>query len=127
MTQQYIDKDIIISELEKLTDEELESIKSFERGMNLCELQRYHARMALLEYMRSFIDTIKVREFVEPDNDLDVAACAYVENWYNIHNLDKELYPIDVEISKADFKAGAQYQQERMMKLSKENKDSTIG
>ena len=44
---------------------------------------------------------------------VDKAAEEYVDKWYSIHGLDRESYPIDVEVSKADFYAGAKWASEQ--------------
>lgn len=50
---------------------------------------------------------------MEIDLVLEKAANTYIDNWYKRNNLDKESYPIDVEISKNDFKAGAEWQKKQ--------------
>ena len=62
-------------------------------------------------------ENLKVKEVEEEpvSNDLEEAANTYVDNWYKLNNLDKESYPIDVEISKNDFKAGAKWHKEQMI------------
>lgn len=55
-------------------------------------------------YMQGLIDNN-----ISLSTDVDEAAEKYVDKWYSIHGLDKESYPIDVEISKADFNAGAEW------------------
>ena len=59
---QYIDKAAIVAEIERIIDAENESINSFEQNKNTSEKQRYNARMALLEHILSFLDTIEVKE-----------------------------------------------------------------
>ena len=58
---------------------------------------------------------IKALQEEPVSNDLEEAANTYVDNWYKLNNLDKESYPIDVEISKNDFKAGAKWHKEQMI------------
>ena len=62
---QYIDKAAIIAEIEKIMDEEKESINSFEHHKNESEKQRYNARMALMEHILHFLDTLEVKEVNE--------------------------------------------------------------
>lgn len=59
---QYIDKDALVAWLEKIIADETESIKSFEHSRNSSELQRYNARIGLLEHIRTLLDTLEVKE-----------------------------------------------------------------
>jgi hypothetical protein len=53
----------------------------------------------------------KICPLQEPvSEELEEAANSYIDNWYKLNNLDKKSYPIDVEISKNDFKAVAKEQ-----------------
>ena len=60
-----IDKDALVAEIETIIVDETESIKSFEHSKNVSEVQRSNARISLLEHMRSFLDTIEVKEEVD--------------------------------------------------------------
>lgn len=71
------------------------------------------ARIAMCEEILSFIDSLQEEPVSE---ELEEAANTYVDNWYKLNNLDKESYPIDVEISKNDFKVGAKWQKEQLIK-----------
>ena len=62
---QYIDKAAIIAEIERIMDEEKESINSFEHHKNESEKQRYNARMALMEHILHFLSTLEVKEVNE--------------------------------------------------------------
>ncbi len=57
-----IDKSAVITEIERIMDSENENINSFEQHRNTSEKQRYSARMALLEHILSFLDTLEVKE-----------------------------------------------------------------
>lgn len=59
---QYINKADIIAEIKRIIDTENENINSFEQHKNTIEKQRYNARMALLEHILSFLDTLEVKE-----------------------------------------------------------------
>ena len=68
----YIDKDRIVAEIEKIIVDETESIKSFEHGKNVSEVQRSNARIGILIHIRSLLDTLEVKELpiwekVSPD------------------------------------------------------------
>ena len=68
----YIDKDRIVAEIEKIIADETESIKSFEHGKNVSEVQRSNARIGILIHIRSLLDTLEVKELpiwekVSPD------------------------------------------------------------
>ena len=67
----------------------------------------------MCEEILSFIDSLQEEPVSE---ELEEAANTYVDNWYKLNNLDKESYPIDVEISKNDFKVGAKWQKEQLIK-----------
>ena len=55
----YIDKDRIVAEIEKIIADETESIKSFEHGKNVSEVQRSNARIGILIHIRSLLDTLE--------------------------------------------------------------------
>lgn len=59
---QYIDKAAIAAEIEKMIADETESIKTFEHSKNVSEVQRSNARLSVLEHIRSFLDTLEVKE-----------------------------------------------------------------
>ena len=59
---QYIDKDALAAEIEKIIADETESIKTFEHSKNVSEVQRSNARLSVLEHIRSFLDTLEVKE-----------------------------------------------------------------
>ena len=67
---QYIDKSAVVAKIEDIIAEEKESIKCFERSKNLCELLRFNAKIDLLEYILSFLNTLEVKE-VEVEVDLE--------------------------------------------------------
>ena len=58
----YIYKDRIVAEIEKIIADETESIKSFEHGKNVSEVQRSNARIGILNHIRSLLDTLEVKE-----------------------------------------------------------------
>ena len=96
-----VDKDKIAAEIEGL---KRNTFTNFDEGVN-----------AAAQILLDFLDTLEVKEVEEEpvSEDLGEAANTYVDNWYKLNNLDKESYPIDVEISKNDFKAGAKWQKEQ--------------
>ena len=102
----YIDKDALVAEIEK----ELNTTKKY-------STEYVNGKKYALNKILSFIDTLEVKEVEEEpvSEDLGEAANTYVDNWYKLNNLDKESYPIDVEISKNDFKAGAKWQKEQLI------------
>lgn len=57
-----IDKDAVLAELEKIIADENESIKSFEHGKNVSEVQRSNARIGVLMHLRSLLDTFDAKE-----------------------------------------------------------------
>lgn len=57
-----IDKDKLIYELRQIVGDEEESIRTFERRKNQSELQRYNARIELLNHILSLLNTIEVKE-----------------------------------------------------------------
>lgn len=59
---QYIDKAAIAAEIEKIIADETESIKTFEHSKNVSEVQRSNARLSVLEHIRSFLNTLEVKE-----------------------------------------------------------------
>lgn len=59
---QYIEKSALVAKIKEIIEDEEESIKCFEHRKNVCELQRYNARIALLEYIHSFIDNIETKD-----------------------------------------------------------------
>ena len=59
---QYIDKSALVAEIEEIIADETESIKSFEHGKNVSEVQRSNARMGILIHIRSLLDTLEVKE-----------------------------------------------------------------
>ena len=60
--KQYIDKDEVVAEIERIMDAENENINSFEQHRNASEKQRYNTRMTLLEHILSFLNTLEVKE-----------------------------------------------------------------
>ena len=60
--EQYIPKKALVAKIEEIIADEEESIKCFEHRKNACELARYNARIALLEYIRSFIDNLETKD-----------------------------------------------------------------
>ena len=107
---QYIDKAALVAELNILIAELVEEGEGtmFEQG-----------RISAFEDVKVFINhTLEVKEVEEEpvSEDLGEAANTYIDNWYKLNNLDKESYPIDVEISKNDFKAGAKWQKKQEVK-----------
>lgn len=66
---------------------------------------------AMNEYHQFIINECYKEEPVS--DELEEAANTYIDNWYKRNDLDKESYPIDVEISKNDFKAGAEWQKKQ--------------
>ena len=101
-----INKDAVVAEIEK----ELNTTKKY-------STEYVNGKKYALNKILSFLDTLEVKEVEEEpvSEDLGEAANTYVDNWYKLNNLDKESYPIDVEISKNDFKAGAKWQKEQMI------------
>lgn len=101
-----INKDAVVAEIEK----ELNTTKKY-------STEYVNGKKYALNKILSFIDTLEVKEVEEEpvSEDLGEAANTYVDNWYKLNNLDKESYPIDVEISKNDFKAGAKWQKEQLI------------
>ena len=81
---QYIDKDAIVTEIEKIIADETESIKSFEHGKNVSEVQRSNARISVLEHIRSLLDTIEVKEV-----DLDAEINLWVRNLHRVPNFEE--------------------------------------
>jgi len=57
-----IDKGALVAEIEKIIADETESIKSFEHSKNVSEVQRSNARISVLMYLRSFLDTLEVKD-----------------------------------------------------------------
>ena len=53
---------------------------------------------------------------LKTDNDLEKAAHYYVEGWYKERDMDMDAYPMDAQISKEEFIAGANWQKQQMMK-----------
>lgn len=72
---QYIDKDALAVEIEKIIADEIESIKYFEHRKNVSEVQRSNARMGVLMYLRSFLDTLEVKEVDLELNSFDATVC----------------------------------------------------
>lgn len=58
----FIDKDAVLAEIEELIADENESIKCFEHRKNVSEVKRSNARICILMYIRSFLDTLEVKE-----------------------------------------------------------------
>ena len=104
---QYIDKDALVAEIKRRRDESWLGMYTKEKGIIF----------DITDEILSFIDTLEVKEVEEEpvSNDLEEAANSYIDNWYKLNNLDKKSYPIDVEISKNDFKAGAEWQKRQIL------------
>lgn len=68
-----------------------------------------------LDEQRMEAITMAVEALSKPSlpSGVDEAAEEYVDKWYSIHGLDRESYPIDVEVSKADFYAGVKWASEQ--------------
>ena len=94
---QYIDKDAIVAEIEKIIADETESIKFFEHSKNSSELQRSNARIGLLEYIHSLLDTIEVKEV-----DLEKEIEKYLKQ-YNMLAVGKKEF---TDIAKHFFELG---------------------
>lgn len=79
--EQYVNKSDIVAEIKRIMDTENENINSFEQHRNTSEKQRYNARMALLEYILSFLNTLEVKE-VDLEKELDryTNSAEYVYN-----------------------------------------------
>lgn len=60
--EQYVNKSDIAAEIKRIMDAENQSINSFEHHRNASEKQRYNARMALLEHILSFLNTLEVKK-----------------------------------------------------------------
>ena len=73
---QYIDKSALVAEIEKMIADETESIKSFEHGKNVSEVQRSNVRIDMLMHIRSLIDTIEVKE-VDLEGEQRMKECPY--------------------------------------------------
>ena len=118
-----IDKAALVAEIEK----RIKKYATLDVG-NSRELDAlYGAKCKALTEILSFLDTLEVKEVEESvSEDLEKAANTYVDNWYKLHNLDKESYPIDVEISKNDFKAGANWQKLQDMGITDSNAKDTV-
>lgn len=67
---ELIDKADVVAEIKRIMDAENVSINSFEHHRNTSEKQRYNARMALLEHILSFLNTLKVKE-VDLDEEIE--------------------------------------------------------
>ena len=61
-----IDKSAVMAEIEKIIADETESIKTFEHSKNVSERQRSNARIEMLMYIRSLLDTLEVKEVKLP-------------------------------------------------------------
>ena len=59
---QYIDKTKVIKEIDNIISDETESIKSFEHSKNVSEIHRSNARLSILEHIRTFLDTLEIKE-----------------------------------------------------------------
>ena len=57
-----IDKSAVMAEIEKIIADETESIKTFEHSKNVSERQRSNARIEMLMFIRSLLDTLEVKE-----------------------------------------------------------------
>ena len=55
-----IDKDKLIDEIQQIIADEEESIRTFEHRVNQSELQRYNARIELLNHILSLLDTLVI-------------------------------------------------------------------
>lgn len=60
--EELINKSSLVAEIKRIMDAENENINSFEQHRNTSEKQRYNARMALLEHLLSFINTLEAKE-----------------------------------------------------------------
>lgn len=105
--KQYIDKSAVITEIERIMDSENENINSFEQHRNTSEKQRYSARMALLEHILSFLDTLEVKEV-----DLEKEIKNGIDNLSNLHcymedlfngNEEEGVYPIPEKVTNELF------------------------
>ena len=103
----YIDKSAVIAEIDRIQNTTMDKNKNFTSSYD-------DGKFDALTLLENYIDTLEVKE--EPiSKNLEEAATNYIDKWYAMHNLNKENYPIDVEVSKADFKAGVQWQKEQMI------------
>lgn len=59
---QYIDKDILAAEIKRCVDDELQTIKKYTHPFYATEITRCNARIALLNQLQNFLDTIETKE-----------------------------------------------------------------
>lgn len=71
-----VEKDRIVAEIEKIISDETESIKSFEHGKNVSEVQRSNARIGILIHIRHLLDTLEVKE-VDLEKEIDLVEDKY--------------------------------------------------
>ena len=68
----------------------------------------------LREFAQRLYGMVKEVPQAPVSEDLEEAADKYVSNWYKKHDMEMEDYPIDVNVSKMDFKAGAAWQHNKV-------------
>lgn len=99
---ELIEKDALVAEIEELIADETESIKSFERRKNISEVQRSNARIGVLKYIRSSLDTLETREV-----DLD-----FEKELYKAFGQIKD-FTLGMHIAKHFFELGLKARKEK--------------
>lgn len=79
-----VDKDSVLAEIENIIADENESIKSFEHGKNVSEVQRSNARIGILIHIRSLLDTLEVVKEVDLEKELT--------EWHKKHFSKKDTF-----------------------------------
>lgn len=91
--EQYISKSAVVAEIEKIIADETESIKSFEHGKNVSEVQRSNARIGVLTHLCSLLDTLETKE-VDLESLVEDFCYEYdnrKEKWYELCPNDRKL------------------------------------
>lgn len=100
--EQYIPKSALVAEIEKIIADETESIKSFEHGKNVSEVQRSNARIGILMHIHSFLDTL---EMEGADFDFTKEVDMWIEDngdtngFFNVEELAKHFFELGMTAS----------------------------
>lgn len=99
-----IDKAAVVAEIENTIADETESIKSFERSKNVSEVQRSNARISVLEYVRSLLDTLEVKE-VDLENEITSYILDNTSNGYfraDTNDIAEHFFELGLKVQKGE-------------------------
>ena len=105
-----IDKDAVLARMDNIIADENESIKSFEHGKNVSEVQRSNARIGVLTHLRSSIDSLEVKEIdLEKEMDKEWNKCEPIDEGMGLEIASIEHEQFD-NIAKHFFELGLKVQ-----------------